>query len=447
MTTHTEVDVVILGAGIAGLSAAYELREQNILVLDKRDRIGGRTLSGGANDAWFNLGAQLITSPRLIDLCHELSIDLIDVSRADFAIAVDGKFSKTNTAERLLSKMNMSWWEKINFGIIVLRLQRQLKRLGRSTLEDRLQLDSQTLRQQMGSISAKSQAVLDEFCENNTGFATDQISGLIGLGYTLTTYIDPKARKSVRGVRGGTQRICLEIEQRLKSGTIRVGSHITSVQNNTDHVIVSYTDDSGIEHTVRAKRAICALPANSVLEVFSDLPLERRDAFRRRTPYSRLLTIIWPVPDGISAPWDGAFIAPVVGSSPFGLFTNYGYLAKNIDPNVGGFISTMANGRKAERLRDLDDNTVVRLFHDELVRLFPSAAKHIDPSKAVIQRWPVGLPPMLPGAYANRAQVREPHGVTLFCGDYTADPGLSGANNSGFHAGAKTLQLLKSAQP
>ena len=42
----SKADVVILGAGLAGLTAAYHLRDRDIVVLESSDRVGGRTLSG-----------------------------------------------------------------------------------------------------------------------------------------------------------------------------------------------------------------------------------------------------------------------------------------------------------------------------------------------------------------------------------------------------------------
>ena len=42
-----EAEVVVIGAGLAGLSAARRLHEQgvDVLVLEARDRVGGRTLN------------------------------------------------------------------------------------------------------------------------------------------------------------------------------------------------------------------------------------------------------------------------------------------------------------------------------------------------------------------------------------------------------------------
>ena len=48
MTTITHpktLDTVIVGGGIAGLTIAYRLQNQEILLLEKEDYCGGRTLS------------------------------------------------------------------------------------------------------------------------------------------------------------------------------------------------------------------------------------------------------------------------------------------------------------------------------------------------------------------------------------------------------------------
>ena len=51
-------DVVIVGAGIAGLAAAWDLRNRDVLVLEADDRIGGRIRSEARDPYWLNLGAK-----------------------------------------------------------------------------------------------------------------------------------------------------------------------------------------------------------------------------------------------------------------------------------------------------------------------------------------------------------------------------------------------------
>src|ERR1700691_1642410 len=71
-------DVVIVGAGVAGLTAARELTKRNVgcLVLEARDRVGGRTLSQKVGRDWLDLGGQWIgpTQDRLAALARELGI-------------------------------------------------------------------------------------------------------------------------------------------------------------------------------------------------------------------------------------------------------------------------------------------------------------------------------------------------------------------------------------
>ncbi len=71
-------DVLIVGAGVAGLIAARELvkRNRSCLVLEARDRVGGRTLSQKLGKDWVDLGGQWIgpTQDRLAALARELDV-------------------------------------------------------------------------------------------------------------------------------------------------------------------------------------------------------------------------------------------------------------------------------------------------------------------------------------------------------------------------------------
>jgi len=75
-----DVDVAVVGAGLAGLTAARELQAagRSVVVLDARDRAGGRVLSEpGPDGAVFELGAQFVGpgQHRIAALARSLGVD------------------------------------------------------------------------------------------------------------------------------------------------------------------------------------------------------------------------------------------------------------------------------------------------------------------------------------------------------------------------------------
>jgi monoamine oxidase len=93
---NTSWDVVIVGAGVSGLSAACELRKSglSILVLEARDHIGGRawTRHEPGLSAPIELGAEFIHGrvPETFELLHEVGKAALDTSGAHWTLR-DGK--------------------------------------------------------------------------------------------------------------------------------------------------------------------------------------------------------------------------------------------------------------------------------------------------------------------------------------------------------------------
>src|SRR4051794_7360990 len=88
-----EVDVVIVGAGIAGLSAAWELRDRDIVVLEATDRVGGRLMSLPRGEYWLNFGAHVLGGPDTATgrLLRATGVEAGDVPGVLTALALNGR--------------------------------------------------------------------------------------------------------------------------------------------------------------------------------------------------------------------------------------------------------------------------------------------------------------------------------------------------------------------
>src|SRR3569832_1817615 len=106
-------DVIIIGAGAAGLMAAYELSKaaKQVIILEARGRTGGRMYTLD-DDLHTELGAELIHGdlPLTLQLLKEANIESIPAS-GEMWHSRDGQFSKNADQfehwDLLLEKLNL----------------------------------------------------------------------------------------------------------------------------------------------------------------------------------------------------------------------------------------------------------------------------------------------------------------------------------------------------
>lgn len=96
------VDVLILGAGMAGLAAARALAERGVhcIVLEARDRVGGRIYSRQLDTGVVELGAEFVhgTDSELWSLIKEAGAETIERDGAMLRESADGELSEDDDA-------------------------------------------------------------------------------------------------------------------------------------------------------------------------------------------------------------------------------------------------------------------------------------------------------------------------------------------------------------
>ena len=439
MSRGAVADVVIVGAGLAGMTAAHELRDRDLVVIEKEDRVGGRTLSGRHGEYWYNSGAQFVWDKRTLALCRELGLDVIDGDGARAAIFVRGRLVEAANPYTLLAKMPLSAREKLDFGLTIRRLRRLADRMPSL---DRRRLDGQSLADLMGSTTPFTRQILDNVTENGAGLGIDEVSGWIGLAYAIHLF-GGDVNDTLKAVRGGTQAITQTVAERLDPERLVLGAAVTQVTVEPEGVAVSYRRNGEVE-TLQARHCILAAPAPAVLEMVPGLPADKRAALERMQPYTEGLNVAWMTDESGPMPWDRLLAVPVLGAS-FELFSNNAYFARRRDGERrpgGTFVTLSISGEKARGFSALSDEEIRRAQVADLKRMFPSAGEVLDRARVRVERWRA-LPRFRKGWLADQQVIRAPFGHLHFCGDYTAQPGTPGAVGSGYHAAQAVRAALE----
>src|SRR6266536_2634617 len=119
-------DVVVVGAGIAGLAAAWYLRDSDVLVLEASDRIGGRIRSEPRGPYWLNLGAHVFSGPgsATARLAEDAGVELASVPGELVAVELNGRIGAGGRPELYPFRLPLTPRERLALMRAGLRLRR-----------------------------------------------------------------------------------------------------------------------------------------------------------------------------------------------------------------------------------------------------------------------------------------------------------------------------------
>jgi protoporphyrinogen/coproporphyrinogen III oxidase len=434
-----QAEIVIVGAGLAGMVAAYELRDRDVVVLEASDRVGGRTMSDSHGEYWYNLGAQFVWDQRTIGICRELGLDLLPANRAMASLFVRGKLGRARTPNRLFFRLPLSLAERADLARTLLRLRGLARDLPTPAGQA---YDAGTVLDLMRRCRPLTRRIIDLITLSGTGLSAAEVSGWIGLGYAIHLF-GGNVNDTLKQVAGGTQRITAALRDAIGAERVLSSARVTSVRQDGAGVGVTYTH-RGVTAKIAAQACIVSVPAHDA-SIVDGLPPDKLRALKEMAPYAPIVATAWLTTERAPMPWDDLLVVPIADDLSFEQVVNNSFFVRQMHGrrHDGGVLVTVSTAGRARNLLALPDSEVRSLIGTDLEQVFPSARSVLRDAEVRVARWS-GLPPFRSGWLNCRDALRSPVGRVHFCGDYTAQPGTPGAVGSGHHAAFAVRGLLES---
>ncbi len=304
MRPPAEADVVVVGAGLAGLTSALDLQQagRSVIVLEARDRVGGRILNHDLGDGQVvEVGGQWAgpTQRHILELAAGLGVQTHPTYTGGRVILeVGGRRVTYRQVPRIdplgplgpLAPLALA--DAARAGFALDRLARRVPAEAPWQARDAASLDSRTLadwarrnvRTQLGRLA------VELFCQGVLACEPGEVS-LLHVAFYLRAAGGFRQLTEVTGAAqqdrfvGGSQLIAIRLAERLGQETVRLGAPVRRISQSGSRVTV---ESDGL--AVTARRCVVAVPPVLAGRIAYDPPLPGdRDQLTQATPMGSVI--------------------------------------------------------------------------------------------------------------------------------------------------------------
>ncbi|MFD5119842.1 flavin monoamine oxidase family protein [Streptomyces sp. NPDC058385] len=442
-------DVVIVGGGIAGLSAAWRLRHLDTLVLESDHRVGGRIRSEKRGRYFLNWGGHVYAGGDSATswLLDNTGVDAVPVPGSLSGLHMNGKLLLKGRVETYPFRIPMPLSARVGMlttgAKVFTKVGKYARIVGRRKGESEAQrqqrvydfMNDISFKEFIGDIPADAQALFEPTVTRSAG-DIDQISAGAGVGYfSLVWNIGAGLSNSIVG---GPSTLTESIAAAL-GDSVQLGAAVHEVVRRKDSVVVRYQQD-GIDFEVEARTAVLATPAPITHRIAPDLDADVRDALSK-IQYGPYVSAAFLTNESERRPWDDAYGIATPKRS-FNVVLNmsniqHGYSRER---HPGSSLMTFSPGTLARNLMDMDDEGIRDTYLDDLDQVLPGVAS--DVTESHIWRLPLGAPYCFPGRGKLQPTLTRRTGRILLAGDYMGSLYTETAIQSGLNAATDVRGLI-----
>lgn len=298
-------DVIVVGAGLAGLAAARHLvaSGHTVVVLEARDRVGGRTLNHPLpHGETVEVGGEFVgpTQDFALSLIHDLGLKTYPAYLDLKSVFIDGKGKRSTYTGDLPSAGVTGIVDLVQLVTTLDQYAAHIPVEKPWTWSKAAEMDRQSAESLVRSMAFDPDAAIelvDLFFDSAYGGTAAEVSALYviaqvaGFGNNKTVGTIERGISSKGGAQdsrivGGSQRISIEAAKRL-DGRVVLNAPVRRIDQDRHSVTVH--SDAG---TWKGKHVIVAIPpALAVDIVWTPLMPAVQDAMRRRMTLGTLMKI------------------------------------------------------------------------------------------------------------------------------------------------------------
>lgn len=383
MSNAQNTDVIIIGAGLTGLTAAHYLKKQgkNVRVIEKSSRTGGVIQTVHEDGFTFETGPNtgVLGNPDVAELFEELQKD-VTLETADPAakrrLIWKGKdwHALPSGPISAIGTPLFTWYDKFRI------LGEPFRKKGTKPNESVADLVRRRLGKSFldyavnpfisGVYAGDPEYLVTEFAlpklfnlENNYG---SFVGGAMKKRKEPKEPRDSKATREVFSAKGGLVSLIKALEKSVGLESITLGTENTQVQPDRDGFTVTTTAD-GETQTIRAPKVISTVGGHAFAGLYPFLKDEELAPFRE-LEYATVTQVILGFKDWEGMPLKafGGLIPAKENKNMLGvLFTSSFF--QNRAPEGGAVLSVFMGGIRQPEMIDFNDEQIQQVLEKELV--------------------------------------------------------------------------------